>query len=161
MEKASWYAHLHPGRREDVDFSVMYLPADPKGHLLEIGCGSGQILKRMHQMGWQVEEVDFHPSAVENARRKGLEVHLGTLESQSYPNEHFDVIFMSHLIQHVHDPLRFLREGYRILKPGGQLILVTPNNESLGHKSFKETWRGLEVPRHLYLFTLKALENYL
>ncbi len=149
--------YLHPGRREDVDFNIMYLPADPKGHLLEIGCGSGQILKKMQQMGWQVEGVDFDPSAVENARNKGLQVRFGALEAQNYPNDHFDVIFMSHLIEHAHDPLKILREAHRILKPGGELILITPNNESLGHRLFKEAWRGLEVPRHLYIFTLKAL----
>jgi len=149
--------YLHPGRREDVDFSIMYLPANPKGHLLEIGCGSGQILKKMQQMGWQVEGVDFDPSAVENAKRKGLQVHIGTLKSQNYPGNHFDVIVMSHFIEHVHDPLKILREAHRILKPGGQVVLVTPNNESLGHRLFKEAWRGLEAPRHLYLFTLKAL----
>lgn len=151
--------YLHPGRREDVDFNIMYLPANPKGHLLELGCGSGQILKRMQQMGWQVEGVDFDSSAVENARSKGLKVHFGTLEAQNYPDNKFDVIFMSHLLEHIHDPLRLLKDGYRILKPGGQLILVTPNNESLGHKFFKEAWRGLEVPRHLYLFTLKTLQE--
>jgi len=39
------------------------------------------------------------------------------------------------------------------------VVLVTPNNESLGHRLFKEAWRGLEAPRHLYLFTLKALRE--
>ena len=151
--------YLHPGRREDVDFNIMYLPAHPKGHLLELGCGSGKVLQRMQQMGWQVEGVDFDPSAVENARSKGLQVHFGTLEAQNYPNDHFDMIFMSHLIEHVHDPLGLLIEDLRILKPGGKLIVVTPNNASLGHTFFKEAWRGLEVPRHLYLFTLKALQE--
>jgi 2-polyprenyl-3-methyl-5-hydroxy-6-metoxy-1,4-benzoquinol methylase len=151
--------YLHPGRRADVDFSIMYLPANLKGSLLEVGCGNGNILKRLQKMCWQVEGVDFDPSAVENARSKGLQVHFGTLENQNYPNDHFDVIFMSHLIEHVHDPLRILRESYRILSPGGQMVLVTPNNASLGHTLFKEAWRGLEVPRHLYLFTLKTLRE--
>lgn len=151
--------YLHPGRRADVDFNVMYLPASPQGHLLEVGCGSGQMLKRMQEMGWHVEGVDFDASAVENARKKGLHVCFGTLEAQNYADNHFDVIFMSHLIEHVHDPLKLLREGHRILKPGGQAVLVTPNNESLGHKLFKEAWRGLEAPRHLYLFSLKALKE--
>lgn len=151
--------YLHPGRREDVDFSVNYLPADPQGHLLEIGCGGGQMLKRMEEMGWQVEGVDFDSSAVECARSKGLQVRLGSLEAQSYLDNNFDVIVMSHLIEHVHDPLRLLQESHRILKPDGQVILVTPNNESLGHKLFKEAWRGLEAPRHLYLFSRRALQQ--
>jgi len=151
--------YLHPGRREDVDFSVIYLPASPQGRLLEIGCGSGQMLKRMQEMGWHVEGVDFDSFAVENARSKGLQVRLGTLEAQNYPDNHFDVIVMSHLIEHVHDPLGILRESYRILTPNGKVVLITPNNESLGHKLFKGAWRGLEVPRHLYLFSLRALQK--
>jgi len=151
--------YLHPGRREDVDFNVMYMPANPHGRLLEIGCGSGQLLEIMQQMGWQAEGVDFDPSAVENARKKALQVRLGTLEKQGYPKDYFDVIFMSHLIEHVHDPLRLLEEVCRIIKPNGRLIMVTPNNESLGHKFFKEAWRGLEVPRHLYIFTMNALRD--
>jgi len=151
--------YLHPGRREDVEFNVMYLPALPQGHLLEIGCGSGKILKRMEHMGWRSEGVDFDDAAVEIARKKGLQVHAGMVEDQAYPNDHFDVILMSQVIEHVHDPFALLREARRILKPGGRLILITPNNESLGHRMFQEAWRGLEVPRHLHLFTLRSLRN--
>jgi len=151
--------YLHPGRREDVNFNVMYLPAALQGHLLEIGCGSGKLLTRMKKMGWQVEGVDFDASAVENARSKGLQVQRGTVEGQAYPNDHFDVIFMSHLIEHVHDPASLLCEARRILKPGGRLILITPNSESFGHAVFHEAWRGLEVPRHLHIFTMRALRN--
>lgn len=151
--------YLHPGRRADFDFSVMYLPAYRKGDLLEVGCGSGEMLTRIQGLGWHVEGVDFDSCAVQNARSKGLRVQLGTLEEQSYPDNHFDVITMSHTIEHVYDPVGNLRESYRILKDGGQLVLVTPNNESLGHKSFRAAWRGLEVPRHLYLFSAKVLQK--
>ncbi|MFW6147001.1 MAG: class I SAM-dependent methyltransferase [Thermodesulfobacteriota bacterium] len=151
--------YLHPGRREDVDFHVMYLPAAPQDHLLEIGCGGGKLLTGMKQMGWKVEGVDFDDAAVENARSKGLRVQRGTVKDQAYPNDHFEVIFMSHLLEHVHDPGPLLQEVHRILKPGGRLILITPNIESLGHRIFQEAWRGLEVPRHLHIFTMKALRN--
>lgn len=149
--------YIRPGLRAHIDFSVMFLPAIHDGILLEVGCGSGEMLKLMKELGWQVKGVDFDPSAVENARRKGLQVYLGTLEAQQFPDNHFDAITMSHVIEHIHDPLQLILECYRILKPGGHLVISTPNIGSWGHKLFKSYWRGLEPPRHLQIFTLPSL----
>jgi len=151
--------YFHPGRRADLDFSVMYLPAKPNGNLLEIGSGSGQMLKFLQDLGWHVEGVDFDAAAVENAKAKGVQVNLDTLESQKYPKDYFDVIIMSHLIEHVHDPLQLLCESYRILKPYGRVVIVTPNINSWGHEIYKKNWRGLEPPRHLRVFTSSSLRN--
>lgn len=151
------FMYFHPGRRADLDFSVMYLPMRPKGQLLDVGCGSGWLLKRMRKLGWNVEGVDFDPKAVENAQKENLKVRLGSLEDLHYPDNYFDAITMSHLIEHVPNPLQLLSECYRILKPGGYLVVVTPNGESLGHKIFKNNWRGLEPPRHLHIFTTASL----
>ena len=151
--------YLHPGRRAVLDFSVMYLPARPKGQLLDVGCGSGWLLKNMKDLGWCVEGVDFDPVAVENAREEGLPVHFGSLEDQQYPSNYFDAITMSHLIEHVYNPLQLLRECYPILKPGGYLVVVTPNGESWGHRIFKNNWRGLEPPRHLHIFIIQSLRH--
>ncbi len=150
-------AYFHPGRRADLDFAVMYLPAKPSGRLLEVGCGGGKMLKLMQNMGWCVEGVDFDRSAVENAKAKGLKVHFGTLDVQKYPENHFDAVIMSHLVEHVHHPLGLLEESHRILKPGGHLVIMTPNGESWGHGLYGADWRGLEPPRHLYVFSIKAL----
>ena len=149
--------YLDPGTRADFDFTVMYLPANHEGRLLEVGCGSGDMLKLMQNLGWCVEGVDFDRAAVENARSKGLNVCLGTLEGQEYRDNYFDVITMSHVIEHVHDPSGLLRECRRILKFGGRLVIVTPNSQSWGHEIFKEYWRGLEPPRHLYIFSPSSL----
>ena len=150
-------AYLIPFRRALVDFSRMYLPAVPGGRLLEIGCGRGDMLLTMRDLGWQVEGVDFDSRAVATCRRKGLTVHVGTLERMEYPNNYFDAITMSHLIEHVNDPLRLLRECHRILKAGGRLSLVTPNISSLGHRLFTSAWFHLDPPRHLHLFTRESL----
>lgn len=145
--------------RPKADLSVMYLPAKPGGRLLEVGCGSGLMLKRMFDLGWLVEGVDFDPVAVENSRRKGLQVRLGTMEEQEYPDNHFDAITMIHLIEHVHEPTRLLCECYRVIKPGGRLVIVTPNIESLGHQLFKASCFHLDPPRHLHLFSLSSLRQ--
>jgi 2-polyprenyl-3-methyl-5-hydroxy-6-metoxy-1,4-benzoquinol methylase len=151
--------YLYPGGRADADFSVMHLPAALRGRLLDVGCGSGVLLERMRGLGWEVEGVDVDASAVENARRKGLNVQLGDLEGSQFPDGSFDVVTMSHVIEHVEDPPRLVRECYRILKPSGRLIVLTPNAESWGHRLFGRRWVALDPPRHLFIFSVSSLRN--
>ena len=151
--------YIHPGGRAQTDSSVMYLPADTEGLLLDVGCGSGEFLKRMEEMGYQVEGTEVDSCAVENARSKGLQVRLGTVEELLYPDNYFGVIVMSHVIEHVHDPTELLKECYRILKPGGKLVLVTPNVSSLMHRFFGPSWPALDPPRHLYIFNPPSLRR--
>lgn len=152
--------YLWPTLRADLDFSVMYLEVTPGGRLLDVGCGSGELLERLNGWGWQGEGLDFDELAVRMARKRGLKVRHGTLETQEYPDESFDAIVMSHVIEHVPEPLLFLQGCYRIIKPNGRLVLVTPNKESWTHKVFKQNWRGLEPPRHLCVFAPRTLSTY-
>ena len=149
--------YLHPIRRAVINLSVLGLRAQPGGRLLEVGFGSGEQLAYLRSLGWQAEGVDVDPVAVQQARLRGLEVRLGPLDSQAYPDNHFDAIVMSHVIEHVHDPKEFLRECHRILRPEGSLVMVTPNLEGWGHRFFKSAWVHLDPPRHLYLYTKQSL----
>jgi 2-polyprenyl-3-methyl-5-hydroxy-6-metoxy-1,4-benzoquinol methylase len=156
-----WVAHVMPWRRSDWDYSVMFFPYLQDGKLLEVGCGSGSLLAEMAELGWQVEGLDVDPSAVTTAKMKGLHVKLGTLEESNYPDSYFDAICMSHVIEHVHDPVRLLRECHRVLKPGGRLSMVTPNAQSFLHRLFGHSWFALEPPRHLHIFTRSTLKTLL
>lgn len=151
--------YLAPDRREDHELQVLQLRALREGRLLDVGCGSGATLLTMQERGWRVEGVDFDARAVDAARASGLEVRLGSLESQQYPERSFDAVTMVHLIEHVHDPVALVRESHRILKPGGRLAILTPNARSWGHAVFGPAWRGLEPPRHLQIFTPSALRT--
>jgi SAM-dependent methyltransferase len=153
-------ALLHPGGRAELDSAAMYLPAPTEpSRLLDVGCGSGVVLARMQALGWQVEGVEPDPRAAEAARTKGVPVRVGTLEPQGFPANHFDAVHSAHVLEHVHDPLRLLRESYRILKPGGTLITITPNVESWGHRQFGSSWLILDPPRHLVLFSRLTLRQ--
>lgn len=116
-------------------------------------------MRTMEDFGWDVVGVDFDEKGVLNARSKGLNVHHGDLVAQEFEGGIFDAVVMSHVIEHVPDPLRILKECFRILKPGGVLVVLTPNTLSLGHKLYGRNWRGLEPPRHLHLFNTNALQN--
>lgn len=125
------------------------------GRLLEIGCGNGQFLLRLKQLGWECEGIDFNEVAVKICRSQGLKVYHGDLESAGLGDCSYDIIMASHVIEHLPNPDTFFREVARILKPkpGHQLIIKTPNSEALGRKWFGKYWFANDVPRHLILFS--------
>ncbi len=153
-------AMLHPGGRAELDSAAMYLPApNSPSRVLDVGCGAGVLLKRMQDMGWEARGQEIDPKAVSAAQARGVRVDLGTLHEQKYPGDHFDAVHTAHVIEHVHDPAALLRESYRILKPGGILVVLTPNVESFGHAHFGKAWLNLDPPRHLVLFSRKTLRK--
>lgn len=131
----------------------------PRGdaRLLDVGFGAGEFLRRMKGSGWSVEGIDPDPKAVEQARQDGLEVRVGTLDSDAVPNDRYDAITLSHSIEHVHDPPAVLRASFAALRPGGVLWIATPNLAARGHHDFGRYWAALDPPRHLVLFTRSAL----
>lgn len=155
-----WLASRFGPLRDIVEGSMMWLNRSRPGKLLDIGCGNGQFLSRMQGFGWQVFGVEPDGQAAKIAREKfGISIYEGTLEEVDFHDDTFDTITMSHVIEHLPDPINTLRECYRVLKPGGQLVITTPNIKSLGHRLFRESWRGFEVPRHLFLFSLYSLRT--
>lgn len=151
-------AYLLPKTRAHIDFSYMFIPVQSGGRLLEVGFGSGAMLAQHARRGWVVEGIDFDAAAVANARAKGLAVKAGDLASQQYPDASFDAIVSSHVIEHLHDPAAFLRECRRILKPGGCLVVVTPNADSCGRQWYGAAWFPLDPPRHLLIFSAASLQ---
>lgn len=143
--------------KERRRYKRMYLDRTLPGRLLEVGCGNGKRLARMQALGWEVMGQEIDPVAAEYVRKeKGIPVHLGSLETISAV-EKYDVVIMSHVIEHVHDPVALLKTCHGLLKEKGLLVVLTPNIASYGHRKFGATWRGLEPPRHLHLFTSKIL----
>jgi ubiquinone/menaquinone biosynthesis C-methylase UbiE len=115
----------------------------------------------MKKRGWEVYGLDFDPRAAEAARSEGLSVQYGKVECQGYPSEFFDAVTLNHVIEHIPDPCKTLKECLRVLKPGGRLIIVTPNGTSLGHLFFGRHWRGIEAPRHLHIFSFESIKRAL
>lgn len=146
--------------RERRGLRMMFVGDMVPGKLLEVGSGSGRFLHRMHKAGWQVQGTDFDPAVAERVRRRyGLPVDSGDLRDLHYPVGTFDAVVLSQVLEHVHDPLALLKECVRVLRDGGRLALTTPNAAGLPHRHYGRSWRGLEPPRHLQLFTPRALER--
>lgn len=151
-------AMIIPSLRHILEHEFRNLPnPNPGARLLDVGFGSGVFLDLARQMGWKVAGVDPDPITVESAAKRGLDVRQGGVEAYADMPESFDVITLSHVIEHVHDPLQTLQAIFRLLKPGGFLWLSTPNIQSFGHEYYGKHWRGLEPPRHLVLFNWHTL----
>ena len=155
--------HLLPGSTEDAeDLAARHLrPPAPGARLLDVGCGSGRFLLRAKSLGWDVYGIDPDPDAVAAARRSGLAIEQGALTDSTFPDGYFDAITLSHVIEHLHEPIATLRQCHRLLRPDGRLWIATPNLDAPGRGLFGESWRGLEPPRHLVIFTWRSLEQAL
>jgi len=140
--------------RERRHFMRMFLDDLPPGRVFDVGCGDGQFLNHVSRLGWKAAGVDFDAAAIEAGRSKyGLDLKVGDFQTCPVEESAFDAVTMSHVIEHVPDPVACLKKCGRMLKPGGRLVVSTPNVRSLGHQRFKHSWRGLEQPRHLHIFS--------
>lgn len=137
----------------------MYLEGVKPGKLLEVGCGNGTLLGRFKALGWDVQgqDVSNYSAALASETYK-VPVYTGSLKNADFAAASYDAIVMSHVIEHVVDPIELLTECYRILKPKGILMITTPNILSYGHQCFKSYWIPLDPPRHLHLFSEKTLQ---
>ncbi|WP_210546269.1 bifunctional 2-polyprenyl-6-hydroxyphenol methylase/3-demethylubiquinol 3-O-methyltransferase UbiG [Rhodoferax sp. PAMC 29310] len=154
-----WIIQFTPTLRDDAAARVYWLDRVQNGKLLEVGFGNGATLDRLRRLGWNVVGVEFDGVSVELARKLGLEAHLGSLEDCDFDPNSFDAVVASHVIEHLPDPAGYFKECFRILKSDGRMVLTTPNASSLGHRLFTSNWRGLEPPRHLFVYSPDSLEK--
>ena len=150
---------LQPGRRAKIAAEMRQMPrAWPGASLLDLGCGNGHFLELAHSAGWQVVGVDPDPKAVAVARSRGLDVCVGGIDVLDPAERQFDMITLSHVIEHVRNPITVIEVCHRLLRANGRIWLETPNLDSIGHATFRAHWRDLDPPRHLVLFTRSSLQ---
>ncbi len=132
--------------------------AKPAGaaRLLDVGCGAGQFLTTMRDRDWTATGIDVS-NAMADGGQRGFRVHCGTLPHPALAERSFELITMWHTLEHVHDPVGFLREAGRLLADGGSIVIAVPNAAGWQARHFGVNWFGLELPRHLFHFTLETL----
>jgi SAM-dependent methyltransferase len=136
-----------PSRRSREDHS-----------LLEIGCAYGYLLEIAQDYFDALMGTEFSDAAAARARRAAVnaQVHVGGIESIP-ADQHFDVVLCTQVIEHIYKPHQFIRDVLDRLKPGGWLVMTTPNMDSwwrilLGHR-----WPSFKIPEHVVYYNGKGL----
>ena len=134
------------------------------GRLLDDGCGTGNFLRLAERAGWQATGVELSERAARFAVQQGLDVRQGTLAEQKFPSDYFDVVTLWDVLEHLAGPREEIDEIYRVLKPGGTLIVRVPNTRFQLMKAFyRERLRdhlagtSLQADFHLSHFTSGTL----
>lgn len=144
-----WFGRLLPGKKEIA--------------VMDIGCADGHSLSCMRECRSKVVKtfgVDISQKGVERARENGHTAYHGRFEEVDLPHASFDVVYASHVLEHVADPVAFTEKVFDILKPGGVFLLFTPNIGSIDAKLFQDRrWGPYCFPRHWYLFDRKSIRN--
>jgi SAM-dependent methyltransferase len=128
------------------------------GMAFEMGCGDGLMLSTLLGLGWKVVGNERTPESAYCARHElGIPVFVGGLEALA-PSPQFDLIFLFQVLEHLDDPAQKIQKLRSILKPQGKLIIGVPNYASWQSRLSRQKWFHLDPPRHLYHFSLPALE---
>ncbi len=129
--------------------------------VLDIGCADGRALNWYSQVrSAKVETfgVDFDEKAVDLARKAGHTVYCGRFEEAELPQQYFDLVVATHVIEHVADPRAFAQRAFDVLKPGGIFLIETPNIEAADARWFKNRhWGGYHFPRHWIFYSQSTL----
>jgi SAM-dependent methyltransferase len=118
------------GRSEIEEVLALLRQAGVRGRVLDAGCGPGLNVARMRaaEPSWNVLGADYSPAGVRIAARRAGGAFLNAdAHHLCFPDDSFGGVIMTHAIGHVADPTRVLGEIRRVLRPGGALVLTTPN----------------------------------
>jgi len=160
LENEAAFLKLQQLALQDAGFDKIeknaFLRAENAPSVLDIGCATGALLAYLRDRGWRVTGVEISPGAVYAQKERGLDVRNIPLEEINFPQESFDVILASHLVEHLNDPRSFFTELNRILKKDGYIFITTPNISGFQALIFGGRWRSA-IFDHLYLFSKRTL----
>jgi len=156
VDRERYRSNVRKHGRRDLEFLEKL---NGTGQMLEVGSSWGFFLEAARRRGWQVQGIELSDSAVRWAKERfGLNVTCGSIEDMPVAESTgFDVVVAWHVIEHVQDPMCFLKTVRDSLRPGGLLALRTPNIRSLPARLNGWAWHWVGAPAHLSLFSPKSL----
>ncbi|SRR6266487_895954 len=138
-----------------------FAPFREHNRFLDIGFGAGTILQVADKKHWEVFGVEVSKPAAENAEKLGFKVFHGELAEAKYPDDYFDVVTASEILEHLPKPQIVLNEVARILRPGGLFWATTPSARSISYRLIGLNWSIIAPPEHIQIFSAKGLSKLL
>lgn len=134
------------------DLIRKYFPKRNDLNVLDVGCGTGAVLRELNQYG-KVQGLDFSQTAVFFCKERGLvNVEVGSATDIRYEKNTFDLVLVLDILEHIEDDKKAISEIYRVLKPEGIAIIFVP--------TFMFLWGVTdELSQHFRRYTIKELKN--
>lgn len=113
----------HPGMR------LLFKIAKEKKDILDLGCGEGTRLSLVDGSGKNLTGIDISETAIKKAKAKhrGIKFVKNNIEALPFPEKSFDLVYSAFVFEHLDDPEKVIKEAVRVLKPGGNLLIIAPN----------------------------------
>jgi 2-polyprenyl-3-methyl-5-hydroxy-6-metoxy-1,4-benzoquinol methylase len=128
------------------------------GRSLDIGCGTGILVEEAQKLGYESHGIDVSGHGLSSRLVSlGERFKQGTIEEVRYPDNHFDLITLCDVIEHIYDPRSFAEGVRRIVSPGGIVALATPNYAALMRKVFGERNVSFKIPEHVTYYSTETL----
>lgn len=154
-----WHHRVKERIHRFLGHDMRRLPPIEPGHMIEIGCASGDYLLQMQALGWSTEGIEFSESAAVKARASGLQVQQATVENAEPPMQQADVVAAWMVLEHLHQPVEALQKVRTWVKPEGYLVGVVPDADAWDRKIFGPYWYALHLPAHLFHYTPRSLRR--
>jgi 2-polyprenyl-3-methyl-5-hydroxy-6-metoxy-1,4-benzoquinol methylase len=165
--ETAWSAVLDSQPQQEMDRLKYQYGLDlvswrlPRRRLLDIGGGGGAFARLATEDGWQVTTLELNQESSKRLASQGLKVIVKHLEMADLPSGGFDLISLWEVLEHLVDPGLTIREIRRLLAPGGLLLVLVPNVESLATRLLHEKSRTFGGHSHLNHFSPRTLESLL
>jgi 2-polyprenyl-3-methyl-5-hydroxy-6-metoxy-1,4-benzoquinol methylase len=164
-----WYIRYYTERKRYTErlFSKIEKYTDIKGRLIDVGCGTGILMEVAKERGWEVYGQEISSFAVEHCSKKGFKVYNSPLSELNLSEKSFDLITLFDVIAHIKDPVSCISACSKLLKPGGHLVIKTPEHPPYlfllaNLLSFTGKSRVLlHVPAQIFHFSEESLTNTL
>ncbi len=153
--RVNWRLLLLRHRRLVQPLGMILPYRESPGRFLDVGCGRGHMLVSARRQGWECWGTDMNGDLRIDADI--ARVIYGAFEEVDLPAGFFDLVLLSHVLEHFGDPASALEKARSLLRPGGILVVAAPVRSSLEIALFGSDWYDWDVPRHQYHFTIDSL----
>lgn len=148
-------ASEHATFRDDYQTEIGWLREMACGHALDVGAGSGRMVRVLRELGWTVDAVEPDAHGAELCRSEGAQSVDGSVAE--WRGRDASLVVALHVIEHMRDPVMEVRRMYEALRPGGMLLIGTPDFDCHTARRFGPRFRLLHDPTHVSLFSTDSL----